>query len=239
MSASIPAPRPGYPSTVASLPDHLLPAAVGMERLSKEVLEEHQRERVLSAAASVFSERGYHPTTVDDLVAAASIGVGSFYALFSGKEDCFLRLYDGIAADAERRIAAAAPGPAPWAERVCAGLREILALASEEPGRARIVLVEAQTAGPAAEARYAATVERAAALLRQGRSLAGAGEPLPDTFEDATVAGVAWLLQSRLADGGGIDVAELLPELAGIAVEPQAGAAASAAALAAVGLPDK
>jgi len=216
---------------VASLPDHLLPAAVGRERLSQEVLEEHQRHRVLEAAAGAFSERGYQSATVDDLVAAASIGVGSFYALFGGKEDCFLRLYDRIAADAERRIAAAIREEATWAERVCAGLRELLVLVSTEPERARIVLIEARAAGAAVEARYAATVERVAAMLREGRSTGRGEKPIPPSFEDATVAGLAWLLYRRLTDGDPIDLAELLPELTRFVLEPYVGPAGSASAL--------
>jgi AcrR family transcriptional regulator len=205
---------------VVSLPDHLMPAAVGKERLSKEIVEEHQRDRVLAAAAGVFARLGYPATTVDDLVTAARIGVGSFYALFGGKEDCFLRLYDRIVADARERIGDAVDEDAPWAARVRTGLRVLLELVAAEPDHAQIVIVEAHTAGPAAESRYAETVGRLTAVLRDGRSAETAGEAPSTAFEDAAVPGLAWILHQRLAVGEIVVVDELLPEMAGFLIEP-------------------
>jgi AcrR family transcriptional regulator len=205
---------------VVSLPDHLMPAPVGKERLSRQVIEEHQRDRVLAAAAAVFARRGYQPTTVDDLVGAAKIGVGSFYSLFDGKEDCFLSLYDRIVAEARERVGTAVDAGAPWAERVMAGLRELLEQVAADPDRARIVIVEANTAGPAGERRYAGTVAELSAVLREGRGTEpGEGAP-PPSFEDAAVAGLAWILHQRLAVGEPVVVEELLPEMAGFLVAP-------------------
>jgi AcrR family transcriptional regulator len=201
-----------------------MPAAVGKERLSKAVVEKHQRDRVLAAATGVFAGRGYQSTTVDHIVGAARVGVGTFYALFSSKEDCFLCLYDRIAAEARERVVAAAPIEAPWADRVLAGLGELLELVAAEPDRARIVIVEAPTAGAAAEARYAGTVARLTAILREGRAVGPSGEGPPASFEDAAVAGLAWILQQRLAERRPVAVEELLPEIAGFVVEPYLGA---------------
>jgi AcrR family transcriptional regulator len=205
---------------VASLPDHLMPVPMGKERLPKQVVEEHQRDRVLAAAAAVFAGRGYQSTTVDDLVGAAKIGVGSFYALFEGKEGCFLCLYDRIVADARERVGAAVGEGAPWADRVMAGLRELLEQVAAEPERARIVIVEANTAGPAGERRYAETVAELSAVLREGRGAESGDEALPSTFEDAAVAGLAWILHQRLAVGEPVVVEELLSEMAGFLIGP-------------------
>jgi AcrR family transcriptional regulator len=201
-----------------------MPAAVGKERLSKAVVEKHQRDRVLAAATGVFAGRGYQSTTVDHIVVAARVGVGTFYALFSSKEDCFLRLYDRIAAEARERVVAAAPIEAPWADRVLAGLGALLELVAAEPDRARIVIVEAPTVGAAAEARYAGTVAQLTAILREGRAVGPSGEGPPASFEDAAVAGLAWILQQRLAERRPVAVEELLPEIAGFVVEPYLGA---------------
>jgi AcrR family transcriptional regulator len=212
---------------VASLPDHLLPAAVGKDRLSREVVAGHQRDRVLDAATGVFAGRGYQATTVDHIVSASRIGVGSFYALFEGKEDCFLRLYDRIVADAAERVEAAAGPEDPWADRVLAGLRALLDLVDAEPDRARIAIVEVRTAGPAAESRYADTVARLIEALREGRSAATGGEQPPAAFEAAAVHGLAWVLHQRLAVEGPVAADQLLPDLAEFLVAPYAGAAMS------------
>jgi AcrR family transcriptional regulator len=208
---------------VASLPDHLLPGAVGKKPVSRDVLEQHQRRRVLTAATGVFARRGYRSTTVDQIVSAARIGVGSFYAQFEGKEDCFLCLYDLIVAEAEEAVGVAATGEGRWEDRVVEVLRALLKLAAAEPDRARVAIVEAPTAGPAAQARYAKTVARLAAGLREGRSGDAPGEGPPAGFEHAAVGGLAWTLHQRLAVGEPLVVAELLPEMADFVVAPYAG----------------
>jgi AcrR family transcriptional regulator len=207
---------------VAPLPDHLTATAVGRQRISRDVVEQHQRARVLAAATEVFARRGYQSTTVDQIVAAARIGVGSFYSLFDGKEDCFLRLYDLIVSEADEKVAAAVAGEDAWADRVRAGLRTLLELAAAEPDRARVVIVEARTAGAAGEARYAATAARLVDALRAGRSAAAGPEP-PPAFEEAAVAGLAWTLHQRLAVGGPVMVGELLPQMADFLVTPYLG----------------
>jgi AcrR family transcriptional regulator len=208
---------------VASLPDHLLPGAVGQESVSRDVLEQHQRRRVLTAATTVFARRGYQSTTVEGIVSAANIGVGSFYGLFGGKEDCFLCLYDLIVADAEEAVGVALAGESRWEDRVAEVLRALLELAAAEPDRARIAIVEAPTAGAAAQARYAETVARLAAGLAEGRSEDAAGDGPPAGFEHAAVAGLAWALHQRLAAGEPLPVAELLSEMAEFVVAPLAG----------------
>ena len=76
------------------------------------------------------------------------------------------------------------------------------------------MIVEANTAGAAGERRYAATVAELAAALREGRLGEGAGdEAPPPSFEDAAVAGLAWVLHQRLAAGEPVVVEELLPEM--------------------------
>jgi AcrR family transcriptional regulator len=204
---------------VGALPEHLRPSPVGRERLPRGELEAHRRERVLDAAAPVFADRGYEASTVDELVAAARIGVGSFYALFASREDCFLSLYDRTVEEARREIAAAIPDAAAWPERYRAGLRRTLELVSAEPHRARVVLVEALTAGPAAQDRQAELLAEVAAALSGARGVERDGPPLPARFERATAAGLAWLLHQRLASGDPPRVEELLPEMTRIVLE--------------------
>jgi AcrR family transcriptional regulator len=204
---------------VARLPDHLRPVPVGRERLPRDVLEEHQRERVLDAASQVFASRGFAAATVDDLVAAAGIGVGTFYSLFAGKLECFLELYDRTVAAARREISSAAPDPgAPWPQRYQAGLRKVLEMAAADPDRARVTIVEANTAGREGRARHAETLADLAAALAGARA-SRAADDLPESFERSTAAGLAWLLHQRLAAGGGVRAGELLPEMTRIVLE--------------------
>jgi AcrR family transcriptional regulator len=55
------------------------------------------RARILRAAQSVFSQKGYHGTDSNEIAAAAGVSTGSFYAYFNDKKELFLealRAYD-------------------------------------------------------------------------------------------------------------------------------------------------
>jgi AcrR family transcriptional regulator len=216
-----------------SLPEHLMRVPVGRERLPREVMEAHQRERVLDAATAVFAKRGYPATTVEHLVAGARIGVGSFYSLFEGKQDCFLRAYDRVLADARERIAVAIPAAASWPQQVLLAFRTLLRFAAERPSQARLVLVEAPTAGPPARARYESAFEHASSVLRAGRSQTPLGAQLPASFEDATLSGVIWAVHQRLVSAEVEGIEGLFGELSKVLLEPHLGEAAAAEQIAA------
>jgi AcrR family transcriptional regulator len=218
---------------MASLPEYLQSMPAGRDRLPREVMEEHQRDRVIAAAIEVFAKRGYPGTTVDHLVVAAKVGVGSFYTLFDGKEDCFLRAYDRIVSEGREQIAASLPDDGTWPERLLDGLRTLLELIEAEPFRARIALVEVQTAGAVALSHYEANLEQVSVLLRSGREHSDVAAELPATLEFATVGGLVWFLQQRIALGEAANATKLLPEVLEIVAEPYLGEAKTAELIAA------
>jgi AcrR family transcriptional regulator len=217
---------------VASLPDHLKPAPAGRHRLPRDVMEEHQRARVLDAAIAMFAEKGYPATTVDDLVAAAKIGVGSFYAFFSGKEQCLLAACDEITEQARAPVVASAAEGASWPDQVCLGLAALLAWIQAEPIAARVALVEIQTGGPEAIARYEETLAAAARALERGRESLPRNRRLPDSLEQTTVNGIAWLLHRRLTMGESDSIPQLFGELGEMILEPYLGEARAKKAVA-------
>src|SRR3954462_2054898 len=102
-----PARRACILARVAKLPNHLQRSPVGSEPISAEALAAHQRDAVLARGADVFAKRGYQETRGEDLFAAGKIGGGNFYALFEGKEDCFLAVFDRTVSKAREEIAVA------------------------------------------------------------------------------------------------------------------------------------
>jgi len=218
---------------MVSLPEHLQAKPAGRHRLSPEVRAEHQRERILDAAIAVFADRGYQGTTIDNIVAAAKVGVGSFYELFDNKPDCFVQAYTRVVADARAQIAAAIPAGAEWPEQACAALRSLLELIEAEPQRARVALVEVQTAGAEALTRHEETVDSVIPLLARGRAENPELAELPSHIEEAIVGGLAWLLQQRLAQGEFEGAEAYLPDVLEIAVVPYVGREKAASLLAA------
>ena len=51
-----------------------------------------RRSDLLAAARAIFSERGYHETTVEDITRAAGVAKGTFYLYFSEKREIFLEI---------------------------------------------------------------------------------------------------------------------------------------------------
>ena len=51
-----------------------------------------RRAELLDAARQVFSQKGYHPATVDDITRAAGVAKGTFYLYFSEKRAVFYDL---------------------------------------------------------------------------------------------------------------------------------------------------
>jgi len=207
---------------MASLPDFLSKVPVGREPLSREVIESHQRERIIEVAIEVFAKRGYRATTIDHITAAAQIGIGSFYSLFEGKEECFLAAYERIVADAGKAIAEALPEESSWPESAAAALRTLLELVASNPHRARVVLVEAQTAGPAALDAYERTLDEVVPILAEGRKHSRFSD-LPSTLEFATLTGFAWFLQQRIVLGELEGLTAALPEVLEIILTPYLG----------------
>jgi AcrR family transcriptional regulator len=217
-------PRAGYPHRVARLPQALQSSPVGRTRLSREELGERQRTRIIEAATEVFAKRGFQASTVDNIVAAAGIGVGSFYAHFESKDDCLAQVCGEIGAEVHAEITAAIGAEGGWAERLCGGLLAILRYSERRPLAARVALLEAQTGGPEALRRYGAMLEEIAEFLRKGRAIGELDPEPPPSYEEATAGGLVWLFQSRLVRGEIDDVEGLFGEMADVALEPYIGA---------------
>lgn len=58
--------------------------------------KEERRKEILAAAKRRFSEKGYHATTVSDIIAAAGIARGTFYLYFDSKRAIFEALLDQL-----------------------------------------------------------------------------------------------------------------------------------------------
>ena len=202
------------------LPQHLTKGPVGRQQLSRAELSRHQREKILGPATGVFAKRGYQGTTVDNIVSAAGIGVGSFYSHFDGKEDCFLAVYDRILASTQKQVSQRAAYADGWARMTYLGLAQLLEIFLAEPLSARIVLVEVQTVGSAGAPRYNGLMDAAVEWLRGGRDHYQAAAELPQTYELAAVSGLAFFLHQQLLSGQAEALEALLAETAQMVLEP-------------------
>lgn len=72
-------------------------------KLKPETLEE-RKAQILAAALTCFSSKGYHETTMDDIVQEAGLSKGGVYWHFSSKKELFISLFESLIADTEEAV---------------------------------------------------------------------------------------------------------------------------------------
>ena len=97
-------------------------------------------KRVLvDVAEGLFAEQGYPTTSLDQIVAGASVTKGALYHHFSGKQALFESVFERIETEARKAIQAGLQGHRdPW-DRAQAGLRAFLDVV-QEPAYRQIVI---------------------------------------------------------------------------------------------------
>lgn len=60
----------------------------------KDNIADERRQQILTAAAACFAAKGYHRTTMDDIVRASGLSKGSLYWYFDSKRALFLALVE-------------------------------------------------------------------------------------------------------------------------------------------------
>ena len=215
----------GYPRPVEAgqnLDDVVVPT--GRHGLPADIVADHQRERILAATIALTGTRGYNAATVLAIGKAAKVGPHAFYALFSDKEDCFLAALRRIVSDTRNELTEQVSAEASWAEQICDGLGILVGLIVAERERARVVLVEAQGAGRNAYRLYEEAMDEAVPKLAEGRGLRAKDAPaLSAATEEATLTGVAWILQQMVSGAEEANPTETLRAAARVALAPYLG----------------
>jgi AcrR family transcriptional regulator len=140
---------------------------------------EGQRARLLEGMTQAVYEKGYYEATVADAVRIARVSRGTFYALFTSKESCFLEAHrHGVDVLIARVAASARSADGDWLARMRAGLRTLLAALVDEPRFARTYLLEINAAGARAQAARDEALRRFA--QRYGSSFLAATEERPE-----------------------------------------------------------
>lgn len=101
------------------------------------------RQKILDAAIQMFSQKGYHDTRVDDIVAASGTSKGAVYFHFTSKQDIFLALVDHLAELLVGSLAEAITREESGVMRVSAALESCLALFSRYQHLTKIFLIQA------------------------------------------------------------------------------------------------
>lgn len=127
---------------------------------------ESTRERILDAALSVFSYKGYHDTRLDEIVAESETSKGSIYFHFPNKERLFLALVEKFADLVERRVTEAIAQETTPMAKVEAGLEACQEAFGRYRRPAKVMLVQATGLGTVFEEKRLEINERFAKLIR-------------------------------------------------------------------------
>jgi AcrR family transcriptional regulator len=116
------------------------------------------RADLVRAALTLFTERGYDETTVDDIAAAAGVGRRTFFRYFRGKEDAVSPDHDGCLQRVDAVLTDARPAE-PLHTLVLRAADEVFDLYFDDPAAARARFALTRTV-PALRDREVAGVDR-------------------------------------------------------------------------------
>jgi AcrR family transcriptional regulator len=113
-----------------------------MGALATHERREARRRRLLEAALHLFTEVGYHDTSVDDVVAEARTSKSAFYEYFESKEDCFRVLLEQEGGELIAAVNAAAMLGIDHRDRMRRGIHAFVAACIGRSRVARLLLIE-------------------------------------------------------------------------------------------------
>jgi AcrR family transcriptional regulator len=102
-------------------------------RMTREQSRANTRERLLSAARSVFARSGFHGASVEEIASEAGFSTGALYSNFDGKEDLFLVLMEREIDEHAREISAAVSMRDSVADRATGGAQQWMTMIEREP----------------------------------------------------------------------------------------------------------
>jgi len=99
------------------------------------MLSEQRRQQVLDAAKATFATKGFHQTSVADIIKKAGIARGTFYLYFKNKRQIFDCLLDALLEELDRRIPTieVGKGKPPPLEQLKTNITRVTTLALEQP----------------------------------------------------------------------------------------------------------
>jgi AcrR family transcriptional regulator len=174
----------------------------GRHALAPEEVERDQRERLIAAVPGVVGEKGYEAMSVADIVKAAAVSRNAFYRSFKDKQDCFATAHEaGHERLFEILTVPCDDGGAGIEERVERSLSAALDALASEPEVARLLFVEAPSAGEEIALRYHEWLKRYGTLLRAAApNLPPQSIPAPEV-EGVIVGGIASRVASEVLQG--------------------------------------
>jgi len=179
----------------------------------------------------VIAEKGYEGVTVADVVARAGVSRTTFYDEFPSKDECLFAAYDRVIDELVAFVGGAFGSDREWPERLRDALEALLNALAAEPDVAQMAVVEVPSAGPEAQQRYRAAVERFLPFLEEGREYSENPGALPPSVELMAVGGAEVILFDEVVAGRVSNLPTMLPEIVFAVLVPFVGPEEAASAM--------
>lgn len=204
----------------------------GPNGLPRGQVTEIQRSRMLAAAVEAVEEVGYARMTVAEVISRARVSRKTFYDVFTDREDCFLAAFEQALGQGRVMAQEAYDGESSWREGVRAALARLLTYMDEEPGLAKLCVVEALGAGERVLETRSKLLDEIAEVIDRGRSVAGGTREPPAVTAEGIVGAIFAVLHTRVLENGKEPLTDLLGSLMSMIVLPYLGARAAGRELA-------
>lgn len=177
-----------------------------------------RREQISNVARDVFARRGYHQTTIDDIVLQAGIARGTFYLYFEDKRAIFSELIDQFALRLTQAIQRIVTDDStrPVAEQVRENIRAILRTCLAERAMTKILFTDANGVDPAFDRKLATFYDTVVQLLtdslKEGQALGIVAEGEPRVLAYLSIGALKELLYQAVTLGFAEETADVLSE---------------------------
>jgi AcrR family transcriptional regulator len=199
------------------------PLPRGPHKLPREIVTDHQRWRLLTAAAQVLAEHGYAELTVEHIIREAGVSRTTFYEHFKNKRGCILAAhgvaFERLSSTIVRACGSEGEGP----RKLAAGVSAAVDYAAAAPEEAQLLALDVIGADPVIAKRALASSDLLVDLLRGSREHSPYAEMLPELTERALVGAIVSVIADRLISGQADRLSELKPQLVQLALMPYVG----------------
>jgi AcrR family transcriptional regulator len=127
----------------------------------------HTREKIMAAALAVFSDKGFHGATVDEIADYAGLGKGTVYRHFVNKQGLFTELIRSKVAELEKAVTAAVDPEGDVLEIIETYLRTYFAFFDHNRDLYRVLIQEQSDFGAEVKALYIGNILRKVPLLKR------------------------------------------------------------------------
>jgi AcrR family transcriptional regulator len=193
----------------------------GRHGIPKELVIANQRERLLSAATTIFAEQGYASLTVHTVIDRAGVSRATFYKIFDDKLECVIAAQHHAFDEFRAVIADACATEQAWEGKVEAAVAASIEFAKERQAEARLLLASSQALSEPQLASQGLDVQsRLVELLRLGTQGGEGGAPKAGLSEQVAVGAAVSLVSAHLANDEVERLGALTPDIVQLILAP-------------------